>query len=324
MKKKIMFLLIVLIALAGCSAKLANDKQTFSDQGVSYSIQLPSSWQLEKNDKELYGREVVFAATDQKSNSIMFVSTTRKETMDLKDFGSKTREQLASTYNYKNVEDVYMKEFKLNTYPAYKFTVFTTFKEKDVWAHIYYIETKTSLVQLVYYSADDNQYESRSKIIDQSARSLLETNAQADYRPEQATENNKADSDSVMVKNETYSFEIKGFRKLIDQQDQPLLVIRYEMTNFAEEKATADQLSHVVDITQKGQKLNQTVLPESEKNSALALLEEHQKNKLEKNESVEAVLVYRLDETTGEVLLTFAADKFPKQDPVVLDLDLLK
>ncbi|MFD1901891.1 hypothetical protein GQR36_21155 [Enterococcus termitis] len=48
------------------------------------------------------------------------------------------------------------------------------------------------------------------------------------------------------------------------------------------------------------------------------------KNKLEKNESVEAVLVYRLDETTGEVLLTFAADKFPKQDPVVLDLDLLR
>ncbi|GGC89693.1 DUF5067 domain-containing protein [Enterococcus wangshanyuanii] len=325
MRTKMILLLGLLLTLTGCSAKLSEEQQTFSDQGITYSIQLPSSWEKETDSKENYGQSAVFAAKDKKSNSVMFISTTRKDTLDLNDFGNKTRKQLAATYRYEDVEDVYMKEFQLKDFPAYKYTVFTRFKEKDVWAHLYYIETKTGFVQLVYYSADDSNYEARSKIIDQSARSLQETKVDQSYQ-DQAKEDTAttSDSNSVTVKNAEVSFEIKGFRKVAGQNGKTLLAIRYEVVNLAEEKMTADSLKTVIDVKQKEEQLTETSLPENEKNSALGLLEQHQQDLVEKDQTVEAVLVYELKKTTGDVVLNFNTKKFPEQDPVILDLDLLK
>lgn len=323
MKYKIVALLSLLLIFTGCSAKLSEKKQTFSDQGISYSIQLPSSWEKEKDPKEGYGQKAIFAAKDKKSNSTMFVSTTRKETVDLKDFGKKTREQLAKTYNYENAEDIYMKEFKLKDYQAYKYTAFTKFKDKDVWAHLYYIETKTGFVQLAYYSADDNDYEARSKIIDQSARSLQETKVDTTYKAEKEDNDTELENDSVIVKNNDVSFDIKGFRKIAGQENQTLLIVGYETKNLTDQKVTADLLKEVVTVTQKGQLLKEMELPKSEENSALDVLVKHQKDLLEKDQSVETAAIYELNQITGEVVLTFDSEKFPEQDPVILDLSLL-
>ncbi|MCA5012188.1 MULTISPECIES: DUF5067 domain-containing protein [unclassified Enterococcus] len=326
MKRKIMMLLGLLLVFTGCTTKLSEEKQTFSDRGITYSLQLPSSWEKESESQDKYGQNAVFAAKDKKSNSVMFISTTRKDALDLKDFGAKTRKQVAKTYGYDDPEDVYMKEFKLNDHPAYKYTVFTRFKDKDVWAHIYYVETKNGFVQLVYYSADDSNYEARSKIIDQSTRSLQEIKIDETHEEQEKEESSEpiSESDSVTVKNDKVAFEIKGFRKVADQNEETLLVIRYEMTNLAEEKISADSLKEVVAVKQKEQLLTETILPENERNSALGLLEQHQKDQLEKEESVETVLVYKLKQTTGDVILTFNTEDFPNQDPVILDLDLLK
>ncbi|MDA9470613.1 DUF5067 domain-containing protein [Enterococcus sp. 5H] len=326
MKNKLVHFLLLLIisGLAGCSAKLSDIKEAFSAQGMAFTFQLPSSWENDPKYQENYGQNAVFAAADTKSNSKMFISATRKDMMDLKDFGNKTRQQLSQTYDYKNVEDVYMKEFKLNEYPAYKYTVFTKLKEKEFWAHIYFIETQTGLVQLVYYSADDSNYENRAKIIDNSARSLVETKADEAYE-ETSTDQQKADvSDSVKVANDKYVFEIKGFRKIKGTNNEELLVIRFETTNNLETNILADIMKEVVKVTQNEQLLSETTLPSSETDTPLGLLETQKTQAVTKDQSAETILVYKLKKNSGEVILTFLPEQFPEQEPVILDLDLLK
>lgn len=324
MKKKLIGIFLLLMLLAGCSAKLSQEKATFSGKGISYSFQLPSTWEKDPDAQANYGASTLFAAKDKKSNSSMFITAVRKDTLDLADFGSKTREQLSKTYSYKNVNDVYMKEFKLNSYNAYKFTVFTKVKTKESWAHIYYIETKTGFVQLVYYSADDNDYEKRAKIIDESAKSLEETKVDDTYK--ETTDSNMAatDNESVIIKNAETNFDIKGFRKIKGEADETLLVIRYEMTNLATDAQPANRLKQLAKVTQKKQELTEVPLPASEKDTALGVLEQHKEDELAKDQSVETIAVYTLKEKTGEVILTFSKDQFPEQEPVILDLDLLK
>lgn len=317
-------LLLIIIWLAGCSAKLSDKKETFSAQGMAFTFQLPSSWENDPKYQENYGQNAVFAAIDTKSNSKMFISATRKDTMDLKGFGNKTRQQLSQTYDYKNVEDVYMKEFKVNEYPAYKYTVFTKLKEKDFWAHIYFIETRTGLVQLVYYSADDSDYENRAKIIDESARSLVETEADETYEETSTDQQKDNASDSVKVTNDKYTFEIKGFRKIKSTDDEDLLVIRFETTNNLENNIQADILKDVVKVTQNEQLLSETILPTSETDTPLGLLEKKKTQAVSKEHSVETILVYKLKKNSGEVILNFLPEQFPEQEPVILDLDLLK
>lgn len=317
-------LLFTIIWLAGCSAKLSDKKETFSAQGMTFTFQLPSTWENDPKYQENYGQNAVFAAADTKSNSKMFISAMRKDTMDLKDFGQKTRQQLSQTYDYQNVEDVYMKEFKLNDYPAYKYTVFTKRKEKEFWAHIYFIETKTGLVQFVYYSAADSNYENRAKIIDTSVRSLVETKADEVYE-KTSSDQQKADvSDSVKAANDQYAFEIKGFRKIKGTDNNELLVIRFETTNNLETTIQADVLQEVVKVTQNEQLLSKAILPVSETDTALGLLEKQQTKAVTKDQSVETILVYQLKKNSGDVILTFLPEQFPKQEPVILDLDLLK
>lgn len=164
--------------VSGCSEKLAKDRIVIGSQKLQYSFQLPYSWKEQTDDQKNYGQAAAFSAKDTNSQSTMFIVTNRKETVDLADFGEKKRQELSQTYQYEHIEDLYMKEFTINGLPAYKYTAFTKFQEQEVWAHIYYIETQTSLVQMVYYSADDSNYKKRAQIIDQSARSLLEVVAE--------------------------------------------------------------------------------------------------------------------------------------------------
>lgn len=253
----------------------------------------------------------------------MFIRIYRKETMDLKDFGNKTQKQLSETYNYKKIDDVYMKEFKVNDHSAYKYTVFTKFKEKDVWAHLYYIETNTGFVQLVFYSANDSGYKNRSKIIEESVLTLVETKAEATYDEVTETKDVNTNSNSVHVKNEEVTFAIKGFSKIEGNNGEPLLVVRYDMTNLMDVNRQVNFLKEVAKVTQNDQVLIEADVPVKEKDSALDLLNQHQGDEVAKGQTVETNLIYTLSKTTGEVIMTFS-EAFPNQEPVILDLGLLK
>lgn len=245
----------------------------------------------------------------------MFIATKSKNDVDLKDFGKKTREQLSEAYNYEKVADVYMKEFKINKYKAFKFTVFTKFKDKDSWAHIYYIETKDSLVQLMYHSADDSNYKKRAEIIDESARSLVETGKSDKPSSDDAEENT--------AKNDKLSIKVTGYKLIENEKNNNLLAVKYELTNFQETPVQASLWSSIVTANYNDEKLEQTSLPTSEETSEIGELVKQSTKDVGQNQSIEAVVIYQLNNTDGTVTLHFSDEEFPNQAEITLDLKAL-
>lgn len=315
MKKKLIAIALALAVLTGCSQKLDAKKQTFEDKGVSYAFQLPSTWEEDKNYQENYSATTVFAATDKKSNSAMFITTKQKSEVDLKDFAKKTQKQLGKVYKYDKAEDIYMKEFKVNKLPAYKYTVFTRFKEKKSWAHIYYIETENGFAQLIYYSADDNGYKKRAEIIDESARSLVET-GQSDKVSTEEKEENTAKNDRLAIK-------VSGYKVIESESDGKLLAVKYGVTNLKETPIKPMIWSSLVTASYKGQELQQTTLPKESEKTELGELEKQSSKAIGENQNSESVVIYRLRDTNGSVMLHFSDEEFPEQEEIVLDLKAL-
>lgn len=183
-KKYIWPLFFVLLMLIGCSEKLDEKEHSFEGQGTSYTIQLPSkNWKKENEAEDViskkYGAKTLFSAADAKSNSYMFVSATPVYEVNYQNFAKETRKKLSQRYGYKQEKDIYMKELKIDGHNAVKYTLATSFEQKDVWAHLYYIWEDHEFLQVVYYSADDNGYKKRSLLIDDSIESLKKTDFDA-------------------------------------------------------------------------------------------------------------------------------------------------
>lgn len=322
MKRKIVILLSLLLLATGCTAKLSEKEETFSDKGIDYSIQLPDTWETNEESKTVYGEGAVFSASDTKSNSSMYISTQRLESVDLKDFASKTKEQLAKTYNYENVEDLYMNEFEVDGRAAYKYTAFTRFGEKEVWAHLYYIETENGFVQLVYYSADDGSYKKRAEIIDESAKSLKQIKVTQESWEEttDSSSNTVVDDDSLKVANDTCEFGIKGARVLETKDKKQLLIIRYSIRNLGEAIITPQVFNEWIQAKQGEAVLQKAELPDSEKTTEEGLLVQQQETEISKNMTVDTLAIYELNDTDTTVLLDFSDEQFPGQDDIGLPI----
>ncbi|MHC5218583.1 DUF5067 domain-containing protein [Enterococcus sp. LJL128] len=322
MKKIISGLVLLVVFLGGCSAKLSEEKEAFSDKGVSYDIQLISGWELDPNPVEKYGQSAVIGASDTNSNSFMFVSTSRLDETDMKTFAKERRKELAKTYGYDDAEDMYMKTLEWGGKEAYKYTAFTKFSKIEVWAHIYYLQTDDTMVQIVYYSADDGGYKKRSKIIEESVLSLEQTDVDPDWQ-EETEETTEEETEGIGVKNEQVAFDIRGFQKAKDADGNQLIVIRYKMKNLGETAILPEVFDKSTVLTQNEKTLTSTELPESESENEAGDLWKKREKQIEPGKSGETVSVYRLDNETDVVTLTFTETEFPNQDPVTLDLSLL-
>lgn len=314
--KSLFLLVIVLIFLAGCKQKLSDEKEKFDGAGISYEMKLPSSWEVQKDYKEKYNEAASFGAKDKKSNSDMFVLINKKAGMDLKDFGDKTRTELSEAYGYKDEKELYMNTFELNKFPVYKYTVYSTFKEKQVWGHLYYVETEHSLVQLIFYSADDSNYEKRAEIIDESVRSLVETSYK-DVADEPVKDNTS--EETVEIKNNQLTFSIKGFQVLDIKNDNKIASVRFEMTNNSEEEISAERWLQLVKAKQNEEELKSTGLPEAKRGTVMDTQFSKQKEMVKPGESIETLVLYELlDE--DPVILSFDQEAFKDQEDMVLDI----
>ncbi|MGC6769555.1 DUF5067 domain-containing protein [Enterococcus sp. LJL51] len=322
MKKIISSLVLLVVFLSGCSAKLSEEKEAFSDKGVSYEIQLISGWELDSNPIEKYGQSAVLGASDTNSNSFMFVSTNRLEEADMKTFAKDRRKELAKTYGYDDPEDMYMKTLEWGGKEAYKYTAFTKFSKVEVWAHIYYLQTEDRIVQIVYYSADDGGYKKRSEIIEESVLSLEQTEVDPEWQ-EETEETTEEEIEGIGVKNDAVAFDIRGFQKAKDADGNSLIVIRYKVKNLGTEAILPEVFDQSIVLTQKEKTLKRTELPESESENEAGDLWEKRAQPIDPEKSGETVSVYRLDNGTDEVTLTFTAADFPEQEPLTFDLSLL-
>ncbi|EOH92450.1 hypothetical protein UAW_03115 [Enterococcus haemoperoxidus ATCC BAA-382] len=294
-KKYIGWVIILLIFISGCSAKLSEKKESFSGKGITYSVQLPSTWEKSLDYKVTYSNEALFGAKDTKSNSTLMIMAERKDLIDRTDFGERIRKELQKQYNYKKASDIFMKEFNVGKYKGYKYTLDTTFNKRDSWLHLYYIETAHGMVQLNYYSAKDGNYEKRAKIIDESARSVKEIEDKGAKTDEE--------EGNIVFENDTLNLALTGVMNVTGEADQKVLALRYTVTNKAKDQSIkANKWDETIQVTQNGVILAQGNLAKNNSILDIPKLMAQKEEELPAGGSLEGVTLYELKEE-GDVLL---------------------
>lgn len=322
MKKKISLLFLLtfcFVLLIGCSEKLSDKKESFEGQGISYQFQLPAKWNKVDSFQNTFNKQAVFGAEDTKSNSTMFIMTYLKSSVDLKDFASKTRQDLKKRYGYKESDDLYMKEYKINKNKAIKYTLFTTNQGKEVWAQLYYVETEHGFVEFIFYSSNDGDYKKRSVIIDESVETLVETENKANGETTNSTESETSSGDTVEVKNDKLTFTIDGVMTLVEDDKNKKLVLRYQLTNLSDDKVIPKEIQSYITATQKGNKLEQAKISESNEDLDLMELATASEKALAKGETNEGIWVFSIQDTS-DVVLTFDQEQFKDGKPQTIYL----
>lgn len=303
-------LMSIFIIISGCSAKLSDKKEPFEADGIDYQFQLPSTWEPTKDYKTTYNKSAVFGAKDKKSNSSLFILASRKEEVDLNDFGKRTRKELAKLYNYKP-EDIYLKESKVGGYKAYKYTLYTTFEDRSYWLHLYYIETEHGFIQLDFYSADDGNYKKRTAVIDSSAYSIKEVK---DNGPEK-------EEDEIAFDSPMYNLKVTGVMDLAGDKETSVYAIRYAFTNKGDNgDVTPEKWNELIQVTQNDQVLVEGKAKEDEQVVDISKLLKQRAEKIPTGKTIEAVVVYTLKDKKSNIELTPSKEIFKDAESVQLTL----
>lgn len=327
-KKSVAYcMMILLFFLAGCQAKLSEKKVTFNSNYFAYQFQLPEGWNEtdENSYKGEYGSQTIFGAEDSRSKSEMIIRASEKSEIDLTDFGNKTRENLQEMYNYSKLEDIYMKEYEVDGKTAYKYTLNGQHKDESVWVHCYYVVTDEELLEFIFYSADDNRYEDRVKIIDESVATLaekgaLETADNTEGSTENSGEATAEETSKTTVENEQMKIAVTGYRKLtVDEQDY--LAVRYTITNKGESEIKPLVWYEKVKVKQGEDVLIQADFPEDDEAGNLKVLAEDNTKVLKKGETGNGLAFYAVS-SDGEdkAYVEFLESEFEQPEPIGFDL----
>lgn len=305
------------ILLIGCSGELSGKKETFEGQGVNYQFKLPNKWEKIDHFQQIFNKKAVFGAEDTNSNSTMFIMTYLKSTVELKDFASKTRLELQKRYGYKELDGVYLKEYKINNYKAIKYTLNTTYQQKDVWLHLYYIETKNGFVELTFYSANDGDYKKRSVIIDKSVDTIIETKSEKNNETVDSTETSKGDT--LEIKNDKFSVTIDGVMTLVEEDGSKKLVLHYQLTNLSDDGLVPKEIQSYITATQKGVKLEPKSISNNSQDLDLKELAATSEKPVDIGKTIEGIWIFSIKDTS-DVVLTFDQTHFPEEKPQTIYL----
>ena len=313
---------LLLLLATGCQKEpLSEEKQTVQGQGLTYTFQLPADWQPIQNYEDTYGRLAVFGAEDTRSKSGMSVILFPKDRATEEGFGEKTRTELAQKNGYANEEDVYMKEYEVNGSPAYKFTFETTFQGKKMWAHYYSIFSDHGIIQLLFYSSQDSQYEERIKDIDASVLTVKETDFDQSQAEEQA--GGQAAEDQIQLTVGEAEIQITGLGTTSGAEGHTLLVLKYQVSNQGAQTVVANQWSSQISIEQGGKALPPATLPADSPSYELTALETKGQAEVAPGETGEGILLYTLEntETAGTLRLGAEATSDQHEYPLVIPIN---
>lgn len=329
MSKKLVigFVMTALLFLAGCEAKLSDKKAEFSSSSYVYQFQLPSTWEerAEADFQGEFGARAIFAAEDKQSKSQMFIQASSKESVDLTNFGESTRENLQKIYSYSNVDDIYMTDYEVNGNQVFKYTLNGDYKDESVWVHSYYVITDEEVLEIVFYSADDNRYEDRVKIIDKSVDTLKEKEQKEQGAETSSsiveTEESKAmELSKTAVENEQMTINVTGYRKIV-VDDQAYLAVRFTMMNNGDEEIRPLLWYEKAKVKQGDTVLEQTEFPDSDEAGNLKLLAEDNTKSLQKGESSAGLAFYSLlSKGENTAYVEFLAAEFEQKEPIGFDL----
>lgn len=284
-------LLLLLIGMSGCQQEtLDKEEQEVSGQGVTYTFQLPANWKAITNYEEVYGRLAVFGAEDTRSKSGMSVLIFPKESAEQENFGETTRKELAQKNGYSNPEDVYMKEYTVNDNVAYKFTFQTQFNGAKKWAHYYCIFSEHGILQILYYSADDANYEDRVKAIDASIETVKET----EFDEEEAQTATVESEEAIRFQSSNYEVTINGLATTIGEEESSLLVLRYSLKNSGDEAIAANSWEEKIQLIQDGELLKKGTLSKDAVSYELTELLDSGSQMVEPGKEGEGIVLYKL------------------------------
>ena len=287
---QVLLLFFGLGVMAGCQSEpISKEKQTIEGEGVTYTFQLPSGWHSVENYEETYGRLAVFGAEDSRSKSGMSIQIAPIDSVEEEGFGANVRKEIAQKNGYSKTEDVYMKEYEVNGAPAYKYTFETTFQGKKTWAHYYTIFSEHGFIQLLFYSTKDNRSEERVKDIDASVLTLKETGYEA------PTETESSSDDQIQLNSETAEVTITGLATTEGEEDETLLVLRYQVTNKGDQPLEARQWGDTITLEQEGKELPSTTLPKETSSYELIELEKKGLEAIASGGTGEGILLYMLE-----------------------------
>lgn len=323
-KRRSVIIILLLFFLSGCSASLSEEKESFNGAGRAYEFQLPSTWKKQEDSvvKNNFGEAAVFGAEDAESDSFMYVLVFAKEEIDFENFGEQTRENLQKTHGYEALEDVFMKEYEVNGYPAFKYTLNTSFENESIWAHFYYITTENGLVQFNFFSADDRNYEKRVEILNESADSLLEKDVATITGVPENSEEASGTGDEMSVENDRLKFEVTGYRKVV-VEEQEYLAVRFTLLNKGDTPIKPTIWYEKAQLMLGDQKLERSEFPEDESIGNLKELASTNEETLEIGEAQEGLAFYKLpSQQERMVSLLFNEDEFEQQDEIQMDLSV--
>ncbi|OJG73987.1 hypothetical protein RV12_GL000335 [Enterococcus quebecensis] len=300
------FLFLILV---GCQKDRLNKKSdTFSSNGSDYSFQLPSGWEIQEDYQDELNEAAVFGAEDTNSRGVMFIRTQKSESMNETQLKEETKKSLSKYYK---LEAGKVETFEVNGMPAIHYLMPSVYKKKAVWLDMYFVTTKTQLVNFQFYRSKDNNAEQQQQLIRESVKTLKQLNddqktVDSNYP---TLENNQK------LENEQVSIQLTG-NKIEDNQ----LILRYVVTNkSSKELLPRDEWQKMFTIEELGKKLLMSDQPKTN-DSELDYLLACGKQPLLAGESVESAVIYSL-QSDGVIKIRVNEGQIRGDIPKVLTIE---
>lgn len=309
--KEIIFCALLFL-LTGCAhQELSGKKEYFSKEGVEYSFNLPTGWNGQEDYQEQYNEAAVFGAQDTTSNSYMFIRVRGIEEPKKNTLEKKAEKLVKESFG---VEPASSKKLTLDNQPALRFSFKYVFKQKPVWVSAYYILQKQHLVEYIFYTPQDNQESRRTTVFDQSVATL---------KLEHTTETTSKQSPEKLnkIENDSYVFDLTGYKIVSENKQQNLLIVRYVFKNKSEVKKSANLLETLVTVKQDDKVLENSPITEHTQAEDLAYLLENGKQLIGKNDSIESAVVYKLnDQSLSNIIFLFDKEQFKGQKEIIMPI----
>ncbi|MEI5994266.1 DUF5067 domain-containing protein [Candidatus Enterococcus mansonii] len=310
-RKFVLLSLLSVLFLVGCQADSLEKKVSkFSSNGSDYTIQLPSNWKKDSQETAI-NKSAILSSKDTKSNSGMYIISEKKEKLNEQELAKYARDYLEKYYVLTGAK---ANKLVAKGNLVINYTIAARYEEKEAWLDVYYLSTENSIVSIFFYSPMDNSYDKRKTTFDNSVKSLEEkvTNEVTEESSEEL--NNR-------IQNKDFSLQISTY-VVKELQGEKLMAVRYLFTN-KEESLTSpvEKWDKYVKVYQGDKELARQEKPVLSDNT-LDYLSQNNSKQIKKDEAIESVAVYGLNENSGEdVSIKFDDVEFKNKQPLTLNVN---
>ncbi|WP_086348868.1 DUF5067 domain-containing protein [Candidatus Enterococcus clewellii] len=310
----IMFILMFLTLAACQSNKLSGEASSFAAKGGSYAFRLPEGWEVEQEYQTIFNKAAVFGAIDTNSLSQMFIRTELyDESINEEKLKQLAKDQLEKYHDELTAEP---EEFQVDGFSGIYYKGEDLFKRKPVWIHLYYVAVGKQIVEFQFQSPKDQSDKGRQEVFRKAVQSLkVKANddkvAVSESEQEQEQTPRKAENDQL-------SLQITGQK--VEKQDsgKGVLILRYICTNKGEQSIVpVDEWDKAVTVEQGTAVL--ASLAESQEEEVNYLLQAGGQS-LGASKTIEAAVVYTLEDATDNVRLIFDNELFPEKEALELEI----